>query len=523
MATAALLGVLSFFGAVWIAPILIPALVAGLYLRRWAFVPITAAFVAFAAILSLPTFRLVGEFSAAKGTLTTGDDLGNLIQPLSNLQVFGIWPVGDFRVRPHDITLTYILVGILAVGALAGLWWAWRRRGWGLLLYVAGTTTGCAVTVAVGSAWVDGKALAIASPAALVAAMAAVAWLVRSGRRTEGVIALLIVGGGVLWSNALAYHDVWLAPRSQLQELQTIGDRFSGDGPALMTEYSPFGVRHFLRSLDPEGASELRRRPVLLNNGEQVPKGGYADIDRFRLDQILVYRTLVLSHSPSASRPPSVYKRVWSGRYYEVWQRPEPSPATIIAHVPFGSDLQPSAVPPCSEVLRIGREAAARNGRLATVIRPAVTVVSLSSAGSAPQWSASGDDPGAVYPPASGSLETALTAPATGRYQLWLAGSFPRQLRVSLDGQATATAQNHLNHPGIDTPLGQAELTAGRHSVGLRTSPRNLVPGSGGAPFALGPLVLSRVAADPPVTYVQPASARSLCGKRLDWLEAIAR
>ena len=45
-----------------------------------------------------------------------------------------------------------------------------------------------------------------------------------------------------------------------------------------------------------------------------LDKGGSADIDRIRLDQALVYRTLVLRRGPAASRPPSVYKLVWSGR-----------------------------------------------------------------------------------------------------------------------------------------------------------------------------------------------------------------
>ena len=41
------------------------------------------------------------------------------------------------------------------------------------------------------------------------------------------------IAAGVLWSNALAYANVWLAPRSQLAELETIGKTFAGDGPTL--------------------------------------------------------------------------------------------------------------------------------------------------------------------------------------------------------------------------------------------------------------------------------------------------
>ena len=143
------------------------------------------------------------------------------------------------------------------------------------------------------------------------------------GRRVEAAVAAVAITGGVLWSNALAYHEVSLAPRGQLHELETIGRDFAGQGPALMTSYEPYGARHFLRRSDPEGASELRRRFVSLRDGSELDKGESADIDRFRLDGILDYRTLVLRRGPAASRPPSVYRLVRSGRYYEVWQRPE--------------------------------------------------------------------------------------------------------------------------------------------------------------------------------------------------------
>ena len=109
---------------------------------------------------------------------------------------------------------------------------------------------------------------------------------------------------GVLWSGALAYRDVNLAPRDQLAELETIGHRIAGQGPTLMTEYQPYGVRHFLRDSEPEGASELRRRQVPLAGGGTLPKGATADTDRFRLAGLLAYRTLVLRRSPDPESPP---------------------------------------------------------------------------------------------------------------------------------------------------------------------------------------------------------------------------
>ena len=168
-------------------------------------------------------------------------------------------------------------------------------------------------------------------------------------------MAALAIAGGVLWSNALQYHHVWLAPRGRLHELEVIGDRFVGQGPALMTNYEPYGARHFLRREDGEGASELRRRFDYLTNGSVLDKGQSADIDRFRLDGVLDYRTLVLRRGPAASRPPSIYHLVWSGRFYEVWQRPARTPSTIIEHLPLGNASQAAGVPRCADVLRLSR------------------------------------------------------------------------------------------------------------------------------------------------------------------------
>jgi hypothetical protein len=59
--------------------------------------------------------------------------------------------------------------------------------------------------------------------------------------------------------------------------------------------------------------------------------------------------------------------------------------------------------------------------------------------------------------------------------------------------------------------------------VRMHLSRTDLRPGSGGYPFGLGPVVLATTtAADVPVTFVDAADARSLCGRRLDWVEAVS-
>ena len=252
--------------------------------------------------------------------MTSDTAKGNLVEPLSRLQIFGVWPEGDFRFEPDDMLVTYVLVGIVALAALLCLVFAWRRRATGLLVFVGGTVAAGAAIVAVGSPWIDAKALATASPAMVFAALVGAGLLAAGGRRVEGAVVAVLVCGGVLWSNVLAYNEVNLAPHDRHLELEQIGDRIAGEGPALMTEYEPYGVRHFLREADAEGASELRRRVVPLRSGRPLRKLGTADIDEFELAGIRAYRTLVLRRSPVASRPPSVYRLLSRGRFYDVWQ-----------------------------------------------------------------------------------------------------------------------------------------------------------------------------------------------------------
>jgi hypothetical protein len=119
-------------------------------------------------------------------------------------------------------------------------------------------------------------------------------------------------------------------------------------------------------------------------------------------------------------------------------------------------------------------------------------------------------------------LRYVVDVPAPGRYSVWVGGSFLSRLQLSIDGKVVGTRRHELNWPGDFTPIGDAELTAGQHDVTLAYAGPDLHPGSSGnPPFGTGPVVLSRATAALPVMYLPVARARSLCGKRLDWIEAI--
>jgi hypothetical protein len=64
-------------------------------------------------------------------------------------------------------------------------------------------------------------------------------------------------------------------------------------------------------------------------------------------------------------------------------------------------------------------------------------------------------------------------------------------------------------------------LSAGEHLVTIRYETGGWHPGSGATPYSFGPAALSQKDVRETVVTVSPEQARSLCGRRLDWVEAI--
>jgi hypothetical protein len=523
LAAAALLAVLSAAGGVWLLGLLLP--VAAILARRYGGVATArdAAVVAVGvAVLSVPLLAAGSIVPPTSASVTSDTAKGNLAEPLSVLQVFGVWPTGDFRFEPDDLLVTYLVIAAVALAAGFGLALAWRRRAEGVLVFVLGTLGAALVIVAAGSPWVDAKALATASPAVVFAALIGAGLLVERGHVAAGAVAAVVVCGGVLWSNVLAYHEVTLAPHERHAELERIGEQIAGEGPTLMTEYEPYGVRHFLRKADAEGASELRRRVVPLRSGRPLRKLGTADIDEFELAGLRSYRTLVLRRSPVASRPPSVYRLASRNRFYDVWQLVPERQDSLLEHVPLGRPGEPGVRPACGQVRALARRAAAAGGRLAVARAPAAAPVDLTAATTGGDAAPVPRRPGAVYPSREARFDATVTVRRPGPHIVFAGGAFRRRLEVSLDGRRVSEERHRISHAGHFEPLGEVELARGSHRVAIRYRPASAAPGSGGPAFALGPIYVVP-AADPRVEVVAPRSARRLCGQRLDWIESVSR
>ena len=478
------------------------------------------------ALLAVPVVSIAASTaSASSGLLQNQTDLGNLFGPLDWRQVFGIWPTGDFRVGLGDEAgLVWVLIAVLALAAAAGALAALRLRAAGPLVF-AGCVVGAAIGFAVvgNSPWVDAKGLAIASPALVLLAAVGACALLGTPARAVGAIALAAIGAGVLWSNALAYRDVRLAPRDRLAELERIGERFAGEGPTLLNEYEPYGARYFLRAADPEAPAELRRRVVPLRRGTGLAKLEWAPVDEFQPAAALEYRTIVVRRSPAESRPLPQYELRESGRYYDVWQRPDGPPGVVIDQAMFGDRTVAAVRPPCAEVRRLARVARAPGARLVAAERPQPVIADLAAAGPPPPgWTAAPGPPARLFPDREGSARLPVSVPEAGEFDVWAQGSFARGLELAIDGARVGSVRDHPNFDGLWNRLGRARLAAGEHEVELRYAAANLRPGSD-APQRLGPVALVPRAPAARLTDIDPREAEGLCSGSLDWLAVVAR
>jgi hypothetical protein len=536
----------------------------GLHLVR--VVGLAGALLAATAVFGLPLWLLVGHYlTVDQGSYTVGQNtatqLGNLVAPLRALQISGIWTAGDFRAVAAAPSIfaapaalpRYGFAWLVFVAAGGGVGWALWRRSPGLALYVGVAVVGVLWPWADGiTPWLIGKALAISSPAILLAGLVGGAALFRQERAwalVAGSVVLVAIGAGVLWSNWLQYREVTLAPRDQLSELQTIGAKVSGHGPTFINEYQIYADRHFLRAGAPVEPAEYRSVNVPTVTGVVLTKSAFADIDSFPLSTLQPYHSLVIRNSPVESRPPSIYRLVWQGPFYQLWQQPAHATHRVLVHLPLGDtkleycgsaeygapteplcSIKPAAVAPCPEVLALARRAARDGGELLAYERANPIVLRGTQTAYPTSWyqdyATNGEPEDAMTATTPGSAVAEITlGHRTRRYQLWLGGSFQRGFVVSVDGHHLASISNELNNLGDYNEVGRPlTLAAGKHTIAVSYPKANLSPGNvdGEDYTSLAEIALQPLSPKPKLIYVEPADASELCDKTLDWIEAIA-
>jgi hypothetical protein len=522
IAVAAMVVVLGPGGSVWVVPTLLPAAFAVLRsqgARRM--LQIAWPLAAFSVLLVLPVvFGPTGTFDALDESVTGEAELGNLIGPLNFFQVAGVWPAVDFRFDPHlkpaVIALAAICLAIALVTAAVATRFG-ERDGVPLAGCVLGGALGALAIAQLGSPWVDAKVMATLSPILLAATLIGIAMLgQRTGFRIEAAVLGVLVAGAVVWSAVLAYQGVWFAPRAHFTELEEIGERFDGEGPALGTEVSIYGPRHFLRKLDPEGLSDRRARGIDLTDGGIPERGEYFDLDQIQPYELDTFALLVVRRSAAESRPPAAFELADQTEHYDVWRR-RPAPGTLVEHLSLGTSLDAGDAPACSEVQRLA-SAAGEGGKLVAARVGAPIAIEFPQDSLPSGWTA----PTAYTfaPSGSGTLSETFEVPG-GEYVLWLSGSVFGGLELRIDGEQVAAERARIENTGGYEPLATVQLSPGAHRLEMEYSGGSLSPGSAAEPWGIGPLVLEEVEqGDLGTVTVSAGEYRRLCGERWDWVEA---
>jgi hypothetical protein len=495
---------------------------------------------AFAVVLALPALLDLATSlrvqTAALDIATAGDkggaQLGHLARPLDPAQTLGIWLNGDFRLLPERLGLQQVISALTAVAVAAGGLWMLRRRAWGPLLLAAPLGAVTLYLLSRGNPYANSKVLMIASPVVLLLALLGANALREGGRRLRvaGTVALGLLTAGILYSSALAYHDVSLAPYDRYAELLDINDRLAGRGPVIFNENDEF-TEYFLRSgpvwAQPEWPHGYRNEPyspTALADPDRKPSiKTPLDPDDLELGYLMQAEYRVLRRSPLTSRPPSSFELAWEGEHYEIWRRTD---SDVAGHRVLGPDvLNQTAKVSCEGIEELVEEAGVENGRLAFVQRPVGPVLELTEMEYSSTWGPYENYPGALTFRGPGEVTGTFEVDEAQRFQVWLQGSVSRAITVEVDGRLVGQVEDHLNNPGAFLPVGEVALEPGEHDVRIAMGGGGLAPGDAGYSIGLrhiGPLVLS-----PPgnaareVQTVAMEDREELCGRRLDWVEVV--
>ncbi len=497
-----------------------------------------------------------GSLQVAKNIASTSNP-GNLQNPLRTVQILGTWLVDSYKHVPAGgrLELSYALALLALAAALLGAAYVVYLRAYALAAWIGLTLAVWLGLTAYGTTWADGKALMLSSPVVMLLAWSGVAALralahsprpasqPRASSRPDGsrssgstprpvsraaarpvlqpafrwAAALLVVAlvGGVAASDALQYHGSNLAPTARYEELASLSSRFAGRGPALFTDYDEYSL-YLLRDLDVGGPGFMfPPRSIVLPEGQPV------DLDLIAPAVLRSYPLIVTRRDPSAERPPSAYRLLWQGAYYQVWGRRPAAPAAL-AHVAASGTGTGTGTVPCPSVANLARLAQSHGAQLVGASPPQIVGIDVASA-SHPTWAES--RLGLLMSP-HGRLDATFAVPHAGVWDLWLKGEIMPPVAVSVDGHRLASVSGQLTGVATDpdtmAPL-RVRLAAGSHRLTIaRGSANPLAPGSDGSSI-LDSIFLTPVGSSSLATLrVTPAAQwRSLCGRRLEWVEVV--
>jgi hypothetical protein len=531
VAAAAALGAIGIAATPWIGLFGLAALLIAVPIARRRdvvrFVVAGVTLVAAVALLALPTVgslsKTLGlaEAVSASNAQAVGDP-GNLLRPLRFVQSLGIWLGESHRIEPRYLNQTYVVIGFVLIGLVAGTFWLLRRRAWAILAFVAISFIARLVLVRHGTEWADAKLLVLLSPVLVFLALIGALRGVGSGA-LERLVVFGLIAGGVIVSDALAYHATNVAPSQRYSELRSIGREFAGRRPTLVPDFDEYAL-YLLRDMQPTGPGFGYAGPFAFAGPLGSAYGHSYDLDDIAASSVQSFSTIVMRRSPERSRPPSNFTRAERGTYYEVWRRTGKQP---VSHVGLGgANYQASSVPPCSELGRLARQSKRLGGRLAAAPRAPNLVASLETAGHSPSVAEVTDLEGRreLGFNGPGQIETGAQVTRPGEYELWLGGNIDsRDVHVLVDGRLVGEPSAQSGDDGNMIYVARLKLSAGHHDVRLERPGGGLQPGNNAGTVIDG-IVFEPVSAEhESVRTIAPGAWRSLCGQPLDWVEVIGR
>jgi hypothetical protein len=469
-----------------------------------------------ALLAALPTWLdLAGSLQVTQN-IAASPHPGNLATPLHAIQVFGAWLLDNYRRLPQgtDRTATYVLISVTLLACVAGAVQIVRDRKWPLAAWFALMLAVWLVATAVATTWVSAKVLMLTSPAVVLLAWGGVGALRASRLRLAAPLLALVLAGGVLASDALQYHGSNLAPTARYQELARVNSLFAGRGPTLFTDFDEYSL-YQLRNLDVGGPNFIYSPPALTGR-----RGRYRDaveLERLSPAALLRYPLIVTRRDPAASRPPSSYRLLWEGAYYQVWGRQPGSQAAIVDVKPSGS-----LASQCAQIGLLAELARLEDAQLVAAGFPELVPITVAGASRPARWARVREGL-SMSPP--GRLEAAFAVPRAGVWEVWLQGQIMPAVAVAVDGHRLASIGAQLGGnslvPNTITPL-RLFLSAGSHRLSVTPTDPTLEPGGGGSTvlFAIF-LTPARGAGEQLLKTVSPLRWRSLCGRPYEWVEVV--
>jgi hypothetical protein len=472
-------------------------------------------------LLALPTFldlrtnlNLTSNVSNTNAAAVA--DPGNLLRPLLKVQAFGVWLGSSHRGDPEHLTQTYLLIGVMAVAVLLGVVWLVRRRQWALLAFLAVSLLVWVGLTPRATTWTAAKLLVLLSPVLVLTGFLG-AFGRLGTRRLDGLVLAAALALGVLASDAYLYHYTTMAPTQRFDELRRVGERFAGTKPTLTPDFDEYSL-YLLRDMAPDGPGNARKvQPWTTTDGAYTGYGQTYDVDALAPQLVEQFKAIVVRRSPFKSRPPGTFALASRGSSYEVWLRQRGATAPR-EHLALGTTPQPTAVPACRAVGALGARAR-RDGvaSLRYVERPANVLVPLARVRRSTLAAIQRD--GSIAFGGPGSVRARVNVPRAGRYRVWVEGSTGRALRATIDGGPAGSVANVSGGNGNVLRFATVMLSAGAHVLELARGGGGPAPGDA-AVTSIRALALAPAAAEAePVRTVPVARWRTLCGRRLDWIE----